>query len=122
LLRGYPTNNQNKESVIPTMVDHLELLTNLQVNPSLVKAILGGSESLVDAKACISQLISHGGSFGYGGLHGKDRFRAFSTSRDLGSEIPAPIIKVLEDVFCGPMPVNREPVIFVLDTYVQVRN
>ena len=74
-----------------------------------------------DAKVCISQLLSYGGSFGQGGFCGEDRFRAFSASRGLGSEIPDSIDKVLQDAFCGPMPVNREPVIFVLDTDVQVR-
>lgn len=122
MLRGSPINNQNKELLVPTLINDLESLTNLEVNPSLVKAILGGSETLVDAKACISQLILYGGSFGHGGFCGKDRFRAFSTFRELGSEIPESIDKVLADAFCGPMPVNREPVIFVLDTYVQVRN
>ncbi|XP_078168632.1 separase isoform X1 [Carex rostrata] len=120
LLRGYPINDQNKELLVPTLINHLEPLISSEVNPSLVRAILGGSESLVDAKACFSQLISYGESFGHGGFSGEDRFRAFSASRGLGSKIPDSIDKVLQDAFCGPVPVNREPVIFVLDTDVQM--
>ncbi|XP_078151453.1 separase-like isoform X2 [Carex rostrata] len=121
LLRGYPINDQNKELLVPTLINHLEPLINSEVNPSLVKAILGGSNSLEDAKVCISQLLSYGGSFGQGGYCGEDRFRAFSVSRDLGSEIPKSIDRVLREAFCGPMLINREPVILVLDTDVQVR-
>ncbi|KAJ4768331.1 hypothetical protein LUZ62_078706 [Rhynchospora pubera] len=121
LLRGHPIiTNQNREVFIPSLINHLESLIKSEVNPSLVKSMLGGCDSLVDAKACFSQLISYGGSFGHGGFCGKGRFRAFSSPRDIGSEISEPIVKILEDAFSRPMPVNREPVIFVLDTDVQM--
>ena len=74
-----------------------------------------------ELKECVSRLISYKSYFGRGGCCGRDRLRTFSC------QINAEALVTFEHLCNGILdelsePVDRNPVILVLDTDVQVSN
>jgi separase len=117
LLLGHQLADQQSENLITG----LESEFKLEVDPALIKVILGGVASVDELKECVSQLISYKSYFGRRGCCGRDRLRAFSC------QIDAEALVTLEHLCNGIVdelsePVDRNPVILVLDTDVQVSN
>jgi separase len=121
LLLGHQLADQHSEAVLENLISGLESEFKLEVDPALIKAILGGVASVDELKECVSQLISYKSYFGRGGCCGGDRLRAFSCQTD------AEALTTLEHLCNGIVdelsePVDRNPVILVLDIDVQVSN
>ena len=91
------------------------------MNTNLLKIILSGANSAADAEACISQTLVYEGNFGRGSCCGKERFRAFSsTYREIESVSELTHNLILEAISEPADTVDREPIILVLDSDVQV--
>jgi separase len=121
LLLGHQLAGQHSKSVLENLITGLEAEFKLEVDPALIKVILGGVASVNELVECIFQLISYKGYFGRGGCCGRDRLRAFCC------QINAEALVTLEHLCNGIVnelvePVDRNPVILVLDTDVQVSN
>ncbi|KAJ3694888.1 hypothetical protein LUZ60_000265 [Juncus effusus] len=88
-------------------------------NDILAKAVLCGAKSLDEGKACHSQIVSYGGHLGHGVSCEKDklRFRVFSSSCEFDSELLKSLPKLIEE---REKEVSSDPVIFVLDTDIQM--
>ena len=119
LLLGHQSADQHSEAVLENLITGLESEFKLEANPALIKVILGGVASVDELKECVSQLVSYKAYFGRGGCCGRDRLRAFSC------QIDAEALVSLEHLCNGVVnelaePVERTPVILVLDTDVQV--
>nr|XP_051189058.1 separase-like [Lolium perenne] len=119
LLLGHQLADQHSEAVMENLISGLESEFKLEVDPALIKAILGGVASVDELKECVSQLISYKSYFGRGGCCGGDRLRAFSCQTD------AEALTTLEHLCNGIVdelsePVDRNPVILVLDIDVQM--
>uniref|UniRef100_A0A0D3FMB9 Uncharacterized protein n=1 Tax=Oryza barthii TaxID=65489 RepID=A0A0D3FMB9_9ORYZ len=114
-VRMYDLTDQHIGAALTNLIAGLESEYKFEVNPVLIKVILGVAMSVDEVQDCVSQLISCKGYFGRGGCCGKDRLRAFS-SCCIESE-------ALETVECLTKstvnelsePVDRDPVIFVLE-------
>ncbi|XP_037451889.1 separase-like isoform X2 [Triticum dicoccoides] len=119
LLLGHQSADQHSEAVLENLITGLESEFKLEANPALIKVILGGVASVDELKECVSQLVSYKAYFGRGGCCGRDRLRAFSC------QIDAEALVSLEHLCNGVVnelaePVERTPVILVLDTDVQM--
>ncbi|TVU28695.1 hypothetical protein EJB05_20225, partial [Eragrostis curvula] len=120
LLLGRQLGDQHIDPASSSIIAGLEKQFKLEINPALIKAILGGGVSLDEVQECVYQLILYKGYFGRGGCCGKDRLRAFSSRHvvDKALETLRYLIKDAAEEL--PEPVQRDPVIFVLDTNVQM--
>ncbi|XP_044951659.1 separase [Hordeum vulgare subsp. vulgare] len=119
LLLGQQLADQHSETVLGNLITGLESEFKLEANPALIKVILGGVASVDELKECVSQLVSYKGYFGRGGCCGRDRFRAFSCQID--AEALVSLGRLCNGVVNElPEPVERNPVILVLDTDVQM--
>jgi separase len=123
LLLGHQLIDQHREgeAVLENLITGLESEFKLEVDQALIKVILGGVASVGELKECVSQLILYKGYFGRGGCCGRDRLRAFSC------QIDDDALVIIEHLCNGILtelagPVDRKPVILVLDTDVQVSN
>jgi separase len=123
LLLGHQLIDQHREgeAVLENLITGLESEFKLEVDQALIKVILGGVASVGELKECVSQLILYKGYFGRGGCCGRDRLRAFSC------QIDDEAVVTVEHLCNGILtelagPVDRKPVILVLDTDVQVSN
>ena len=121
LLLGHQLTDQQSDVVLENLITGLDSEFQLEVDPALVKVILAGVASADELKECVSQLISYKGYFGRGGCCGRERLRAFCCQND------AEALVTLEHLCNGianelAEPVDRNPVILVLDTDVQVSN
>uniref|UniRef100_A0ACD5YX29 Uncharacterized protein n=1 Tax=Avena sativa TaxID=4498 RepID=A0ACD5YX29_AVESA len=119
LLLGHQLADHLSEAVLGNLISGLESEFDLEVDPALIKAILGGVASVDELNEGVSQLISYKGYFGRGGCCGRDRLRAFCC------QIDAEGLVTLEHLCNGLVtelsePVDRNPVILVLDTDVQM--
>uniref|UniRef100_A0A0D9VLJ6 separase n=1 Tax=Leersia perrieri TaxID=77586 RepID=A0A0D9VLJ6_9ORYZ len=120
LLLGYHLTDQHIEEVLTNLIDGLESDFKFEVNPALIKVILGGATSVDEVHDCVSQLITYKGYFGRGGCCGKDRLRAFSSCCIESEALEAVECLVKSTVNELTEPVDRDPVIFVLDINVQM--
>ena len=121
LLLGHQLADQHSEAVLENLITVLESEFKLDVDPALIKVILGGVASVDELKECVSQLISYKGYFGRGGCCGRDRLRAFSCQTN--AEALVTLEHLCNGIVDGPSePVDRNPVILVLDADVQVIN
>ncbi|XP_072953682.1 separase isoform X1 [Typha angustifolia] len=121
LLLGRQLVHKHMDIVLPKLINDLKSQFKFDVNQSIVKAILGGAKSVADAEACISQLVLYKGYFGRGACCGMERFRAFSAACQIGPDIPESILSLLQEAIVEQSePIDREPVILVLDTDVQM--
>ncbi|XP_047043753.1 separase-like [Lolium rigidum] len=119
LLLGHQLADQHSEAVLENLITGLQSEFKLEVDPALIKVILGGVASVDELKECVSQLISYRSFFGKGGCCGRDRLRAISCQTD------AEALVTLEHLCNGIVdelsePVDRNPVILVLDSDVQM--
>lgn len=121
LLLGHQLSDQNIDAALSSIITGLDA-KKVVFNPVLIKAILGGALSVDEVQECVDQLISYKGYFGRGGCCGKDRFRALSSSEVKDKDLE--ILKcIITNAVCElPEPVDRNPVILVLDVNVQVNN
>ncbi|KAG8072566.1 hypothetical protein GUJ93_ZPchr0006g41913 [Zizania palustris] len=119
LLLGPQLTNQHIEATQTNLIAGLESEFKVDVNPVLIKVILGGAASLDEMEDCVSQLILYKGYFGRGGCCGKDRLRAFSFCTEPNAlETVKYLIKSKVNELVEP--VDRDPIIFVLDINVQM--
>lgn len=119
LLLGHQLADQHSKAVLENLITALESEFKLEVDPALIKVILGGVASVDELKECVSQLISYKSYFGRGGCCGRDRLRAFCCQTD------GEALVTLEHLCNGIVdelsePIERNPVILVLDTDVQM--
>ncbi|EMS65712.1 Separin [Triticum urartu] len=120
LLLGHQLADQHSKAVLENLITALESEFKLEVDPALIKVILGGVASVDELKECVSQLISYKSYFGRGGCCGRDRLRAFCCQTD------GEALVTLEHLCNGIVdelsePIDRNPVILVLDTDVQCK-
>ncbi|XP_020266857.1 separase [Asparagus officinalis] len=121
LLLGELSDVDSVSKMVKELINELELHCEVEANVSLLTAILGGSKSIADAEACISQFLLYKGYFGRGACCGKERLRVFSTACTKKISIPENVYKVIvEMVDQVAEPADREPVILVLDSDVQM--
>ncbi|GJM86988.1 hypothetical protein PR202_ga02897 [Eleusine coracana subsp. coracana] len=120
LLLGRQLADQHIEAALSHIIVGLETEFKLEINPALIKAILGGIVSVDELQECVYQLILYKGYFGRGGCCGKDRLRAFS-SRQIVDKALEKLRSLIKDAAKElPEQVHRGPVIFVLDINVQM--
>ncbi|KAL6912053.1 hypothetical protein ACP4OV_000858 [Aristida adscensionis] len=120
LLLGHQSADQHIEAASSSIISGLERVFELEVNSSLIKAILGGALSVDEVHECVYQLILHNGYFGRGECCGKDRLRAFSP-RQIDSDALETLKCLIENAASElPGSVDRDPVILVLDINVQM--
>ncbi|EEC74078.1 hypothetical protein OsI_09098 [Oryza sativa Indica Group] len=120
LLLGYDLTDQHIEEALTNLIAGLESEFKFEVNPVLIKVILGGAMSVDEVQDCVSQLISYKGYFGRGGCCGKDRLRALSSCCIESEALETVECLIKSTVNELTEPVDRDPVIFVLDTNVQM--
>ncbi|KAM0841059.1 hypothetical protein ACQ4PT_059254 [Festuca glaucescens] len=118
LLLGHQLADQHSEAVLENLITGLQSEFKLEVDPALIKVILGGVASVDELKECVSQLISYRSFFGKGECCGRDRLRAISCQTD------AEALVTLKHLCNGIVdelsePFDRNPVILVLDSDVQ---
>ncbi|XP_062221862.1 separase [Phragmites australis] len=120
LLLGHQLADQHIEAASSSIITGLEKEFKLEVNPALIKTILGGAASVDEVHECLYQLILYKGYFGRGECCGKDRFRCFS-SRQIDDEALETLKCLIENAANElPESVDRDPVILVLDINVQM--
>lgn len=119
LLLGHQLADQHSGAVLANLIAGLDSEFELDVDLALIKVILGGVASVDELKECVSQLISFKGYFGRGGCCGRDRLRAFCCRIDAEALVT---LEHLCNEFVNELagPVDRNPVILVLDTDVQM--
>ncbi|XP_072151631.1 separase isoform X3 [Setaria viridis] len=111
LLLGHQLSDQHMEAALSEV--------DFKANPTLIKAILGGAVSVDEVQECVYQLVLYKGYFGRGGCCGKDRLRGFSCQiEDEALEALTCTIKNAANEL--PKPVDRDPIILVLDINVQM--
>lgn len=122
LLLGEYSDLDYLSTVVTKVIKEMKHHYKVDANDMLVSAILGGSKSTVDAEACISQLILYKGYFGRGGCCGEERLRAFSSGcLEETRSMPESVYKLILETTVEIMEqADREPVILVLDSDVQV--
>ncbi|WOL20055.1 hypothetical protein Cni_G28857 [Canna indica] len=118
LLLGERSVTQSTDIMVQKLISALKFQGVSEINYSLINAILNGSKSVADAESCICQLLLYKGHFGCGACCGKERFRAFSASPQTAAECIHGLIK--EALSEHEEHVDREPVIIVLDSDVQM--
>ncbi|CAL5019775.1 unnamed protein product [Urochloa decumbens] len=120
LLLGHRLSDQDIEAALSSIIAGLKKHSKVVLNPALIKAILGGAASVDEVQECVHQLILYKGYIGRGGCCGKDRLRAFSSC-----QIDNEALEILKCLMTSaahelPEPVDRDPVILVLDANVQM--
>ncbi|KAF8730257.1 hypothetical protein HU200_017239 [Digitaria exilis] len=121
LLLGHQLSDQNIEAALLSIITGLDA-KKVVFNPVLIKAILGGALSVDEVQECVDQLILYKGYFGRGGCCGKDRLRALSSSEVKDEDLETVKCLITNAVYELPEPVDKSPVILVLDINVQVNN
>ncbi|CAL4967209.1 unnamed protein product [Urochloa decumbens] len=120
LLLGHRLSDQDIEAALSSIIAGLKKHSKVVLNPALIKAILGGAASVDEVQECVHQLVLYKGYIGRGGCCGKDRLRAFSSC-----QIDNEALEILKCLMTSaahelPEPVDRDPVILVLDANVQM--
>ena len=118
LLLGHQLSDKDIDEASASIITGLE--TKLEVNPALIKAILGGALSADEVQECVYQLILYKGYFGRGACCGKDRLRAFSSCQIEDEALETLKCLITNALYALPEPADRDPVILVLDVNVQV--
>ncbi|PKU85864.1 separase [Dendrobium catenatum] len=120
LLLGERLDAESLEKLAARMSNCLNSQCDFMVNDNLIKVILNGAQSVFAAEACIAQSLLYKGFFGRGGCCGEQRFRAFSDhSKGVKCMLTSIHNLILEAVDEG-MTVDRQPIILILDTDVQL--
>ncbi|KAG2661846.1 separase-like isoform X2 [Panicum virgatum] len=118
LLLGHQLSDKDIDEASASIITGLE--TKLEVNPALIKAILGGALSADEVQECVYQLILYKGYFGRGACCGKDRLRAFSSCQIEDEALETLKCLITNALYALPEPADRDPVILVLDVNVQM--
>ncbi|PUZ77833.1 hypothetical protein GQ55_1G405300 [Panicum hallii var. hallii] len=118
LLLGHQLSDKDIDAASASIITGLE--TKFEVNPALIKAILGGALSVDEVQECVYQLILYKGYFGRGGCCGKDRLRAFSSCQIEDEALETLKCLITNALYELPEPADRDPVILVLDVNVQM--
>eukprot|EP00268_Persea_americana_P017925 TRINITY_DN18757_c0_g1_i15.p1 TRINITY_DN18757_c0_g1~~TRINITY_DN18757_c0_g1_i15.p1 ORF type:complete len:389 (+),score=75.84 TRINITY_DN18757_c0_g1_i15:652-1818(+) len=107
--------------VVKKLKSDLKSRFKFEVHESLLKAVVGGAQSLAESEVCVSQLLSYKGYLGRGGCCGEDIFGSVASCDATGSIYGLPYQLILEAV--GDIveeSTDREPVVLVLDANVQM--
>eukprot|EP00268_Persea_americana_P017923 TRINITY_DN18757_c0_g1_i1.p1 TRINITY_DN18757_c0_g1~~TRINITY_DN18757_c0_g1_i1.p1 ORF type:complete len:219 (+),score=20.18 TRINITY_DN18757_c0_g1_i1:341-997(+) len=121
LLVGDHLNCERLDMVVKKLKSDLKSRFKFEVHESLLKAVVGGAQSLAESEVCVSQLLSYKGYLGRGGCCGEDIFGSVASCDATGSIYGLPYQLILEAV--GDIveeSTDREPVVLVLDANVQV--
>ncbi|WVZ73465.1 hypothetical protein U9M48_021768, partial [Paspalum notatum var. saurae] len=120
LLMGHRLSDEHIEAASSSITMDLVKEFKFEVNPVLINAILAGAVSVDEVQECVYQLILYKGYFGRGGCCVKDRFRAFS-SHQIDDGAFETLKCLITNATCElSKPVDRGPVILVLDANVQM--
>ncbi|KAK8937771.1 hypothetical protein KSP40_PGU011782 [Platanthera guangdongensis] len=120
LFLGERLDAESLEKLATKLSNCLKSQCDFEQNDNLIKVILSGAPSAVHAEACISQSLLYKGFFGRGGCCGEQRFRAFTDRSEEIASIFASVHSLVLEAVCEDMPIDRQPVILVLDNDVQV--
>ncbi|KAG0485033.1 hypothetical protein HPP92_009112 [Vanilla planifolia] len=121
LLLGESLNNECLDTDLARLSSYLKSECNFEVNDTLLRIILSGSQSVFAAEVCIAQLLMYRGHFGRGGCCGEQRFRAFSMDNCEGVQRMLTCIKnLLPEEIDQRLLIDRQPMILVLDSNVQM--
>ncbi|KAG6496646.1 hypothetical protein ZIOFF_044516 [Zingiber officinale] len=110
----------NTDRRINKLINALKSHSKHGINYSLISSIIGGSKSIIDAESCIHQLLLYNGYFGRGACCGQERFRVFPAAPETETAINFIHDLVREMLTEYGEHVDREPVILVLDSDVQM--
>lgn len=123
LLLGERADAKNLDAILSKLSRCLKSECKLDANMSALQAIIGGSQSLCDIETCISQMVQYRGYLGRGRCCRQESFRVFSSAVDGGAETLPESTRglILEAVSTTVQePVDREPIVLVLDSDLQV--
>ncbi|KAK8969287.1 hypothetical protein KSP40_PGU017653 [Platanthera guangdongensis] len=120
LFLGERLDVESLENLATKLSNCLKSQCDFEQNDNLIKVILSGAPSVVHAEACISQSLLYKGFFGRGGCCGEQRFRAFTDRSEEIASIFASVHSLVLEAVCEDMPIDRQPVILVLDNDVQM--
>ncbi|KAF3975524.1 hypothetical protein CMV_001236 [Castanea mollissima] len=124
LLLGEWSNCNRLDIVYKKLVRDLKSKCELDVNESLLKVILGGSKYAFEGEACISQQCLRSGCC-VGRVRYCDEAKCGTLSNasngvDKKSELAFQLIQEAANELGGEDSINREPIILVLDSEVQM--
>jgi separase len=121
LLLGHQPANEHIEAALSSIVTCLKEF-KLEVNPELIKTVLGGAVSVDEVHECLYQLILYKGCIGRGACCEKDRVRPFCSCQ-IDNKALETLKCLVENTVDGLLEsVDRGPVILILDMNVQVSN
>jgi separase len=123
LLLGEWLNCKNFDSVLKNLVNDLRSECKLDINEGLLKIILGGSKYVCEGKTLLSLLCSKKDCYiSKGGYCDGARSGIFlnAANKLMSSEVASELINEALNALEVDDSVNREPVILVLDSEVQV--
>ena len=122
LLRADHTDFKCLDSVLAKLKRSLECKCKLDANISVLRIIMGGSQSVTDVEACIAQMILYKGCLGRGMCCGAESFRVFSSEVGETKTISDSIRSLILEAFNNTIQdaIEREPIVLVLDSDLQV--
>ncbi|KAK1309132.1 hypothetical protein QJS10_CPA09g00164 [Acorus calamus] len=94
----------------------------IEPNEYLLRTILGGSRSISESEACVSQFILYNGYFGRGGCCGVERCRNFSITHEVRESMTGLLRDLILEAIAELVDesADRNPLILVLDADVQM--
>ncbi|XP_058760955.1 separase-like [Vicia villosa] len=123
LLLGEWLNSKKFDSVLKNLVNDLRSKCKLNVNEGILRIVLGGSKYISEGKTLISQLCSKKDCYiAKGGYCAGPRSGIFlnEANKLVSSEVAFELLNEALNMLEVDDPVNREPVILVLDSDVQM--
>ncbi|XP_020573851.1 separase-like [Phalaenopsis equestris] len=120
LLLGERVDTKSLEIFAGRLSNSLNSQCDFIFNDNLIKVILSGAQSVFAVEACIAQSLFYKGFFGRGGCCGEQRFRAFVDRSKEVKSILTSIESLISEAMGEGMKVDRQPIILVLDSDVQM--
>ncbi|KAF8411822.1 hypothetical protein HHK36_004381 [Tetracentron sinense] len=121
LLLGERSDCKHMQMVLTKLMGDLKCKCKLDEHESLLRVILGGARYVSETEACVSQLLLHKGYFGRGGCCEEETCGALSTSDGVESLSMLARQLILEAASeLVEEEIDREPIILVLDSEVQM--
>ncbi|KAF6164599.1 hypothetical protein GIB67_032827 [Kingdonia uniflora] len=122
LLLGEPFDCNQLDSVFFKLVSDIKCRSKVDAKVNLLRIILGGTESVHDLQACLSQLFPYKSSLVKGGCSLEETLGGFSSTvcevDDLSRLPHEQILEAAKEL--ENKCINREPIILVLDSEVQM--
>ncbi|XP_020596720.1 separase-like, partial [Phalaenopsis equestris] len=119
LLLGEGLDAKSLKNFAEKLTNSLNSQCDFIFNDNLIKVILSGASSVLDAEACIFQSLLFNGFFGWGGCSGMHKIKTFAYHNKRVRPILKSIKSLISKAVGEGMNVIRQPIILVLDSDVQ---